>query len=234
MSFSTKYNVLFMRDTSTVLRFRLNSLWLQLGLCGVVLLLLLALGGAYAAVSYRTESRDIKRERVALLERIGEMEQHLHRLENVESILSSVDREELNFLSSTVNLNRSLHMVLPLDLKELFSITDMNMVSVNNIQARFMGDGMRVSYDLNNLQSSGTVAGTVRFAIVTREGITLDITEPGQESPFEISRFKPATSSLTLPQGLDKEDVFALRMRITDPEGNLILSETYPLVHILS
>jgi hypothetical protein len=91
-----------------------------------------------------------------------------------------------------------------------------------------------VSYDLNNLQSSGTVAGTVRFAIVTREGVTLDITEPGQESPFEISRFKPARSSLTLPQGLDKEDVFAVRMRITDPEGNLIFSETYPLVHILS
>jgi hypothetical protein len=234
MSFSTKYNVLFMRDTSTVLRFRLNSLWLQLGLCGVVLLLLLALGGAYAAVNYRAESQNIKRERIALLERIGEMEQQLHRLENVEGILSSVNREELNLLSSTVNLNRPFHMVLPLDLKELFSITDLNLVSVDNVQARFMGEGMRVSYDLNNLQSSGTVSGTVRFAVVTREGITLDITEPGQESPFEISRFKPARSSLTLPQGLDREDVFAVRMRITDPENNVIFSETYPLVHILS
>jgi hypothetical protein len=234
MSWSTKYNVLLMRDNSTVLRFRMSSAWLKLGLAGAGLLLLLGLGGAYIGVRYYAESLIIKRERMALLERIGEMEEQIHRLENVESILSAVEKEDLRFLTPTVNLSRPSQTSLPLDLKELFSRIDLNILSVDNVQAKFLEEGMRVSYDLNSLQSSGTVAGTAWFALLNRAGIMIEVTDSGQESLFEISRFKPVKSIMALPQDLDREDIFALRMRITDTEGRVIFSETYPLAHILS
>jgi hypothetical protein len=234
MSWSTKYSILLMRDTSTAYRFRVSAAWLRLGAAGAVLLLILAMAGVYVGVRSYAEGLVMKGEKTALLQRVGEMEQQIQRLGNVESILGALNEEDLRFLTPTVDLGRPAQIVLPLDLKELFDRTDMKVVSVRNVQARFSEQVLSVSYDLNSLQSGGRVSGTVRFAIVTREGVILELTEPGQESFFEITRFKQNRDSLTIPQNMDREDLFGLRVHITDPSDRIIFSELYPLESIVS
>jgi hypothetical protein len=233
MSWSIKYNLLVMKDNSTVVRFRLSTAWLQIGAAVLLLLLLLSLGGVVYGIRSHAQNQAIRKDRLTLLSRLGQLEQQIQRLENVESMIGSMEKDDLLFVSLPAATKRPGQMVLPLDLKELFSRTDLNVVSVNNLQAKFAGEELRMSVELNSLQSETTVAGTIQFSVVTRDGHLREM-DNDQETAFEVSTYKTFKPVILLPQDIEKEELFAVRMRVLDTSGRMVLSETYPLEQILS
>jgi hypothetical protein len=233
MSWSIKYNLLVMKDNSTVVRFRLSTAWLQIGVAVLALLLLLSLGGVVYGIRSHAQNQSIRKDRLTLLSRLGQLEQQIQRLENVESMIGSMEKDDLLFVSLPAATKRPGQMVLPLDLKELFSRTDLNVVSVNNLQAKFAGEELRMSVELNSLQSETTVSGTIQFSVVTRDGHSREM-DNGQETAFEVSTYKTFKPVILLPQDIDREELFAVRMRVLDTSGRMVLSETFPLEQILS
>ncbi len=229
-----EYNVILMRDTSTLLRFRISTWWLQVGAIILALVLLSGVAGGAFGLYQFSRNISLQSENQQLKSGLRQAELKLNRLANVADIMDSYDQEELQSMSTTVMSKSGSGLMVPVDLSEIFAKEDMQIISVDNVQVKYMGENLRFSYDVNNLQTSGTVAGEASFSLITRDGISIDLPHAANEFGFEIARFKPIKLLLTIPGGLDKNDIFAIRMRIKQETGTTIFSQTFPLSHVLS
>ncbi|MFP4315810.1 MAG: hypothetical protein ACLFQR_06260 [Desulfovibrionales bacterium] len=228
-----KYNVIiFMRDTSSVVRLRISDLRLRLGVAILLLFVLMAVGSGGLGLYRSSQVASLRNENQLLKSGLRKAEREVNRLTNVANIMESYDQEELQSVAMTVPLTNGL--IVPVDLNEIFSKEDLQVVSIDNVQAKFDGEDLRFNYDVNNLQTSDTVTGEADFSLITREGIVIDLPQKGNQFYFEINKFKPTKLKLTIPPDLDKNEIFAIRIRIKQKTGKTIFSEAYPLSHILS
>jgi len=233
----SKYSVLFMRDDRDVTRYRLSPFWLRMFVFSQVFLLLCAVGGIYMGVRGFKVNSDLHSENKSLEQRLVDAEVRLERLGNMEKILESYDPAELQSLLSaaTAEAEEQQQEVRPdVDLNKIFIRTDTRQVGVENMQAKLSGSKLSVTFELNNLQASKSITGQADFIFLTKDGAALSAKTNKSDLSFQIQRFKRMETSMPLPDGKDKKDLFALRLVIKGKDGDVIFAETYPLYHILA
>lgn len=235
MGTKAKFNVLMMRDDSPVRRYRLSPGWLKTALLLMSLLLLLAGGGGWAGYSFWQKNVDLRAERETLERDLRDANMELERLQNVDKILKSNDPEDMQSLLGSMSSEpaRPEPSRPPIDLRKLFTRVDLQQVSVDNLQAKFTGNGVQVVFNLNNLLNS-TLSGDAIITLITTDGKEEKVKLNKNDLSFQIQRFKQIRTVLPLPAKRGKDDIFGLRLKITNPQGQIIFSETYPLSYILA
>ena len=232
----SKYSVLFMRDDRDVTRYRISPFWLKMFIFSQIFLLLCAAGGIYMGVRGLRVNSNLRDENKDLEQRLVDAEVRLERLGNMEKILQSYDPAELQSLLSaaTTEVERKAEQE-EIDLNQIFTRVDSQQVGVENLQAKITGRKVGVSFELNNLQASkATVVGQADFTFVTKDGKSVAAKTNKRDLGFQIQRFKRIQTTFVLPDGLDRKDLFGLRLVIKGNDGDVIFAETYPFYHILA
>lgn len=226
------YNIILMRDTSNAVRFRIPVFWIRVAVVALLAFLFSCATGTYLGFSRSVQNHSLKKENRFLKGELQKAEMEVKRLHNISLIMDSYDVEELQAVENHLKQGTKALMP-PVDLEEIFSKKDMQIIYVDNVQGRFTDNNLRLSYSINNLQTSDSVTGETFFSLITRDGVLVDI-GMREKGFFEIQRFKAIEVSLPLPEELDTGEIFAVRLRITSESGETIFSETFPLSHILS
>ncbi|MBI9081467.1 MAG: hypothetical protein JEY79_17210 [Pseudodesulfovibrio sp.] len=236
----SKYSVLFMRDDRDVTRYRVSPFWLKMFVFSQILLFLCAAGGLYMGVRGFKINMDLHSENKSLEQRLVDAEVRLERLGNMEKILQSYDPAELQSLLSAATTEveqqdqDKQEKQESVDLNKIFTRVDTRQVGVENMQARITKRKISVSFELNNLQASKSMAGQANFFFVKKDGATVTAKTNKSDLAFQIQRFKRIQTSFLLPDGVDKKDVFGLRLEIKGTDGDVLFAETYPFYHILA
>lgn len=232
----SKYSVLFMRDDRDVTRYRVSPFWLKMFIFTQVFLFLCAAGGIYMGVRGFKVNIGLQTENKGLEQRLVDAEVRLERLGNMEKILQSYDPTELQSLLSaaTTEVEQQQIEQVEVDLNKVFVRTDTRQVGVENFQAKLVKRKLSLSFELNNLQASKAVVGNAQLLYVKKDGSTLPTKAPKGDLGFQIQRFKRIKTSFTLPDGMERGDLFGLRLEIKGKDGDVFFAETYPFYHILS
>ncbi|AMK12672.1 MAG: hypothetical protein AB7E51_13545 [Pseudodesulfovibrio sp.] len=231
----SKYSVLFMRDDRDVTRYRVSPFWLKMFVCSQIFLLLCAAGGIYMGVRGFKINADLQSEKKGLEQRLVDAEVRLERLGNMEKILESYDTTELqSLLSAATSEAEQPEEREEVNLNKIFIRTDTRQVGVENMQAKLAGRKLSVSFELNNLQASKSMAGQADFVFLTKGGKVEDAETNKDDLSFQIQRFKRIQTTFLLPEGMDQKDLFGLRLEIRGKDGDVIFAETYPFYHILA
>ncbi|WP_028575228.1 hypothetical protein [Desulfonatronovibrio hydrogenovorans] len=227
-----KYNIILMRDDTSVRRYRLRPFWLKFMILLFVLLFIGSGAGGYLSFVFFQEKKEtagLYQHQVQLLD---DAQRELKRLRNVKEILDGYNEEELrSFLTGNQQQRQSPSPTV--DLTDVFEFQDRNIVGVSNVQARFVRGRMRVQLEVNNLVSDQTVSGRVYLFLVRRDGLMVDLNLQDSDLDFAIARFKRVDTTFDLPDILDQDSIFALRVKANDDQGNTLYSETFPMSHIL-
>jgi len=233
---NSKYSVLFMRDDTDVRRFRLSPFWLRLFFFSQIFFLLCAVGGMYMGLRGWWQNAELLAQKKKLEQRLVDAEVRLERLGNMEKILQSYDPKELQALltSATTQPEAKEEPKPEINLKKIFTRVDTRQVGVENLQARTSGSKVSLSFELNNMQTTKSMAGVVDIALVKRNGAVVDLKTNKNDLTFQIQRFKRIRTAFTMPGGLKVEDIFGIRLGIRDNDGKIIFLETFPLYDIMA
>lgn len=230
---ANKYNVILMRDDTSVKNFRLSPFWIKFLLLFFVFLLVTSGAGLYYSYIFFMEKKVIAQLYEDRMETFEEMQRELKRLRNVEQTFESYNEEELrSFLSA----QRREEIDLPdneVELDDIFSPVDQNIVGVANVQASLTQDKMRVQLEVNNMEGEGTVSGRIYLFLIQNDGTMIELDLEDDDLYYSIARFKRVDTTFDLPGGVDQESLFALRVSARDDNQELIYSQTYPLSKIL-
>lgn len=232
----SKYSVLFMRDDRDVTRYRISPFWLKMFVFTQVFLVLCAAGGIYMGVRGFKVNQSLQTENKALEQRLVDADVRLERLGNMEKILESYDPTELQSLLSaaTTEVEQQPEPVEEIDLNKIFVRVDTRQVGVENFQAKLSKRKFSLSFELNNLQASKAMSGYADFVFVKKDGTPIPAKTNKNELSFQIQRFKRMQTTFLLPEGLERKDLFGIRLEIKGKDGDVIFAETYPFYHILA
>jgi len=226
-----KYSVILMRDDSSVKRFRLRPFWIRFFIALFVVMAITSVAGIYLCVSFFHEKNEAKlanEQKAAMLEEAG---RELEKRKNIQQIMDTYDTSDLHALLTGNDRENSGKRSPAVDLGHLFVYQDMELVEVNNVRAGFVQDSMRVELDVNNKAGGEMISGQVFLDLIRRDATLVEVEHDDLE--FSISRFRSLEAVFNLPQGVTAEDIFALRIRVEDEQGNRIYAETLPLSLIL-
>lgn len=227
-----KYSVLFMRDDTDVRRFRVSPMWLKAFLYFQGFLLLLSIVGISVGVTFWSSNASLRAERKALELRLSEAEVKLERLSNMEKIMEANGPKDQAHPGKAGPAPAEVPpqpKLPPVSLKTLFERANTGLVTVDSFQARVSGNDMTVNFELTNVQSASTLSGAAELTLIRNDGQVLDVEANKADLSFQIQSFKHFRTSFNLPKGLDRRDVFGLRLEIKGSDGKTIFSDTYPL-----
>ena len=228
---SKTYSVILMRDDASTKKFRIRPLWIKLFLALFIITGIAAVSAGYFAVIFYQENKKVRADLAVAAKDLEQTAEQLEKKKNIQQIFETYESEDLHsFLA--VNDARRNHAPA-VDLREVFEYEDRGIVGVNNVQAGFNRDRMRVCLDVNSMVDGETISGRIFLHLVSRDGHQVDLELDHDELDYAISRFKSVDVTFELPGGLSPEDIFALRVKARDDDGRLLYSETYPLSRIL-
>jgi hypothetical protein len=121
-----------------------------------------------------------------------------------------------------------------IDLNKIFARFNSRQVGVENMQAKIVKRKVSLSFELNNLQASKSMAGQATISIVKKDGTAVSAKINKSDLAFQIQRFKRMQTSFILPDGLDAKNLFGLRLQIKGKDGDVVFAETYSFYSILS
>lgn len=232
---SDKYDVILMRDHSSVKRFRLNGLWIKLFVLFFVILLAASIAGGYYSFVFLGEKREMAHLYEGKAESLLKVERELKRLQNVQEMYESYREDELKtLLAGQLQHNQEkMSHYQAVDLRAILDPVDMNIVKVSNVQARFVNNKMQVRLEVNNMAGNGKVSGRVFLHLISNCGVMRDISIDDSDLNYVIARFRTMEAAFELPGDMDEESIFALRIRAVDDHGNTVYSKVFPLSSIL-
>lgn len=228
-----KYSVLFMRDDSDVRRYRISPFWLKAFVYFQSFLLLFSIIGITVGVTFWSGNAALRAERKALELRLSEAEVKLERLSNMEKMLEANEPKEAAPVQAKAPAKTAPEppaepKLPPVNLRALFEKINTSQVTVENYQARLAGNEISVNFELNNAQSN-TLSGTAEVQLIRNDGQVAYVETNKADLSFQIQRFKHIRTSFALPKGLDRRDVFGLRLEVKGSDGKTIYSDIFPL-----
>ena len=225
----SKYSVILMRDDARPKRFRLHPSWIMTALGVNLVLLIVCAAGIYLSLVFHDQKKEYQAAYEQTSKLLQETSRELEKRENFQKIFDAYDRVDLHsFLAGKMPEGR-----MQVDLPALFEHEDKNLVKITNVQAEFVEVGMQVRLDVNNLAEEESISGRVHLHLIRRDGLIMDLDLDHSDLDFAITRFKNIDITFNLPQILDPEEIFALRIKARDDQNNLLYAETYPMYRIL-
>jgi len=220
-----------MRDDSSVKRFRLRPFWIRFLIALFVVLAITSVAGIYLCLFFFQDKQKTQlayEQKAAMLEEAG---RELEKRKNIQQIMDTYDTSDLHALITGTDRESSGKKPPAVDLGHLFVYQDMELVEINNVRAGFVQERMRVELDVNNKAGGEMISGQVFLDLVRRDATLVEVEHDDLE--FSISRFRSLEAVFDLPQGVTAGDIFALRIRVEDEQGNRIYAETLLLSRIL-
>jgi hypothetical protein len=228
-----KLTLLLMRDVGHVRQYQFRRMWFNLFLYAQAGLFLAAASGLYGCFFHWSRHMELINIHAALREQASEQQMHIARLQHVLEILTTGEHE-LKILFST---HYSTHSSGPgsreIDLSTLFAHVDLQVVSVSNLQVRTVGDKLRLSFELHN-HAGGSISGMTSVYLVRRNASVFQAQADKDELSFAIERNREVNSMLELPSGIALDDIFALRLVISNTEHEDMFIQTYILSDIMA
>ncbi|MES9994637.1 hypothetical protein [Desulfovibrio aminophilus] len=224
-----KYSVLFMRDDSDVRRFRISPFWLKAFLYFQGFLLLLSIVGISIGATFWSGNAALRAERKSLELRLSEAEVQLERLTNIEKMQAGGKDGTAAGKPAPAPAEPPAPKLPPVNLRDLFGKVNTAQVTVENFQTRVSGNEATVSFELTNVQSVNTLSGLAELSLIRNDGQMLGVEANRADLSFQIQRFKHIRTAFSLPKGVDRRDVFGLRLEIKGSDGKTIFSDTFPL-----
>lgn len=228
-----KYNVILMRDDTSVKNFRLSPFWIKFLAFFLVFLVVTSGAGLYYSYVFFEEKKEITHLYEDRMETFEEMQRELKRLRNVEQTFESYNEEELRSFLSAQSLEENDSSDSEVELDDIFAPVDQDIVGVANVQASMDQDKMRVQLEVNNMEGEGTISGRIYFFLIQNDGTLIELDLEDNDLYYSIARFKRVDTTFDLPDGAELESLFALRITARDDNQELIFSQTYPLTRIL-
>ncbi len=223
-----KYSVLFMRDDTDVKRYRVSPFWLKaLAWCLGGLLLMALLGLAIGIYGWRSTAT-LKAERRDLETRLNESVVELERIKNLQKMAEAEAKEapaQAGKAKGNADAGPRAH---PVSLKELLGRAKSSQLSVDNVQFRSAGAEVAASLEITNL-TNNTLTGAADIAFIRNDGQAVPAKVSKPDLAFQIQRFKHVKTAFPLPEGADRQDIFALRLEIKGADGTTLYRDTYPL-----
>jgi len=227
---SKKYSVILMRDDTSVRRFRIRPFWIKSFLALFFLAVTVAALGGYFSVIFYQDKEELRTDLEVLSKNLEQTAEELEKKRNIQKIFETYDSEDLH---SFLTVNGSRRNLAPaVDLNEVFQYEDRGIVGVDNVQASFNRERMRVRFDVNNLAEGETISGRIFLHLVRRDGGQVNLELDHDDLDYAISRFKNVDVTFELPDELSPENIFALRVKARDDDRRLLYSETFPLSRI--
>jgi hypothetical protein len=234
-----KYNVIFMRDRTSIKSFRLSPFWIKFFISFFLLLFLVSIAGTYCSIVFFQEKMELSRLYGQKAEALHGAQKELERMENINNMIKSSKEDELrSFLRAQPGPiarqePEQADEVPEIDLRDIFEPVDLDIVGISNVQARFTQNGMRVQLEVNNMGAEDTVSGQVFLLLVGNDGLVTDPQSIEGSLYYKISHFKQIDITFELPEGMEQDSLFALRIDARDDEGTLVYSDSFPLAGIL-
>lgn len=207
-------------------------MWLKFFIYVQLFLLLAAIAGGYAGLSYWGQHLELTNANKALRAEIADKAIHLERLQNIQTILKTSDPEEIQSLFSTVSKERETNSRV-VNLQDVFVAKDLQLAGVANLQLRSAQDDLRIHFELNNL-SEGTLIGKISVYLILQDASVIEVQGEDNEMTFEIQRFRRVNSLLEIPSGVQMDSVFALRLVIENDANEELFIQTYPVSNIFT
>jgi hypothetical protein len=244
----SKINVIFMRDDSHVRRYRLSPVWLRSVVYALIFLVLSAVGGGFAGLTFWRQNAALRADKAALEHDLRESAIELERLQNIDKILKSNDPEELQAMLGTMsssadrkarkdkNPDKADDAAAPgappaqgEELRKAMEKVDTHQAKVENLQVRYTGSSLSLSLGLTNLRGNELLTGAAQVALVTNDGALLPLESNEADMSFSIQRFKQLSASFRLPKDLAQDKLYGFKLSLKNPSGQIIFSETHQL-----
>ncbi|MFW6005136.1 MAG: hypothetical protein ACOCPN_01540 [Desulfonatronovibrionaceae bacterium] len=220
-----------MRDDTSVRTFRLSPFSIKFFIVFFLLLLAISAGGVYYSYILYQENQNTLHLYHSSAEMLEQARKELKRLENIEEMMLSFDQQNQESL-----LAAHEHQEKPdapeVDLADIFDLVDKNVVSISNVQVSFLDAKMRVQLEINNLLSEEAVAGRIYLFLIRNDGVGMNLDLRNEDLSFAINRFKNIDVTFDIPELLEQEDIFALRVKVEDEEGQILYNKTFPVSHV--
>jgi hypothetical protein len=248
-----KYSLLLMRDDGRTLRWRVGLRFFR-ALCFIGVLLPLLLGGAgWLAWLLYEDNADLNTQLRQLEQENKSLSAALKRLSNLEHLLAMPETPKLLAVQSQQAKLKAAEQSAPpsevppqesakdssqgdaISLEAVPSSqvsanpsVDMKLIGVENVQARRMGDKLRIMLDLHNAQQKNQLAGYVVCTIKSVEGENVLLDIPRDVASFRINRFKRAVFVPVLPAALRGLPALTVLIEIHLEERGVVYRNEYP------
>jgi hypothetical protein len=241
-----KLTILFIRDDSTVRRFRIRPVWVKLMVYLFLLALVLAAASSYGAYALWNKYAKLRDSHNQLEMDYHEMQVDLERLQNMEKLRQTRIQTDKALREANATKPEKLPMEAGapskpsrLDENELaarFPPLDKDLIEVDNLIAKTTNDNsLRVTFDIKNVdEKDRPLSGWVNLSLLTWRGDKLPLDINRSNLSFRIQWFKSMKTTFPLPKGQDLKDIYALRVTVINKAKKPILQETYPLDQLLS
>lgn len=230
-----KFNVLVMRDTTNVQRMRVHPLILRLGIVFLVLLFLCAGVGLYSGFYFWDVNKELTSKIYDMKRTIATTSIELKRLKNME-LMNDEDSKKcidsIIAISGENNTNNTIESRI--DLNKILGNINKNILFSKNVQIKFSGNVMNISFDLHKIdhEDQNAIKGDVKMHLISVNGKMI-LLDPTKETFFEVRRMKQYRLRIPIPESCPKEDIFGIRITINHPPHETVFCETYPLSDIL-
>ena len=104
----------------------------------------------------------------------------------------------------------------------------LQMVELDNMQLTRRPGNLRADFEIRNL-SNNLISGAISVSFISKDDHTLPALGNEEIPRFSIRNFRPVSTRLHLPPGLNLDDVTRVQFVVTDPNGTDILVKTYPI-----
>lgn len=220
-----------MRDDTSVRTFRLSPFSIKFFIILFLLLLGTSAGGVYYSYLFYQENQNTLQLYHSSLEMLEDARKELKRLKNMEEMMLSFEQQNQESLMAAYEQKEEPESSA-VDLTDIFDLVDKNVVSISNVQISFRHEKMRVRLEINNMLSEGAVSGRIYLFLIRNDGVGVDLNLKDEDLTFAINRFKNIDVTFDIPEIMDKENIFALRVKVDDDEGKILYNKTYPLTHV--
>jgi hypothetical protein len=254
MSSNEKYSLLLMRDDGRTLRWRVGLRFFRALCCTIALLPLLLGGAGWLAWTLHKDNAALNAAQRQLEQENKDLGASLKRLANLEHLLDMPENAKLLALQSQqAKLREAEQGALPPEIPpqespkdqnqgDAISLeavpssqvqatpsVDMKLVGVENVQARRLGDKLRIALDLHNSQQKNQLAGYVVCTVKSMGGESILLEIPRDISSFRINRFKRAIFAPTLPLAMRNLPALTVMIEINLEERGVVYRNEYPV-----
>lgn len=231
-----KYSVILMRDDHTVKHFHFRPIWIRIVIFSIIFILSVSTLFGYVSVKLwlktnylneRIEQKDVQLQQNIV---------RLNRLENIEKVVAFRDPEQLEkLLTGQLADLYSPDSTSKVNLWEYYKTIETDRFSIENLKVKSPNaHTLTLRFDLKNQDDGKAVRGKADIVILTDSAKLVEKGLSDNNQIFQIKHFKTFTKTIHLPDGMSTKNIFALRLVISGPQGNVLYGITRRLDDLIT
>lgn len=104
----------------------------------------------------------------------------------------------------------------------------LQMVEIDNMRLIRGPGSLRADFEIRNL-TNNLISGQIAISFISKSDDTFPALRHEEIPRFSIRNYRPVTTPLNFPPGLNLEDLTRIQFVVTAPDGTYLLVRTYPI-----